>query len=153
MGISGFGMRCSKFDFSDYYEFGKGYLEEIGAVVVRSLLIPQGFCFVALLFIIDWMLLSMHSCIQETPISRPETLVLCYILAFFFSMGSARAGDLPQDVCSQIRFHIRLDMCLTIICGKADVRTALSDIRRVYQSDLQRRPACPTLPSGWSRQI
>ena len=42
-------------------------------------------------------------------------------------------------MCSQTRFHIRLDMCLTIICGKADVRPALSDIRRVYQSDLQHR--------------
>ena len=42
-------------------------------------------------------------------------------------------------MCSQTRIHIRLDMCLTIMCGKADVRPALSDTRRVYQSDLQDR--------------
>lgn len=34
-------------------------------------------------------------------------------------------------------------MCLTIICGKADVRPALSEIRRVYQ---RRSAASPCLP-------
>jgi len=52
-----------------------------------------------------------------------ETWLHGYIFAFLLCVR------LEQVICtgtrSQTRCHIRLDMCLTIICGKADVRPAL----------------------------
>jgi hypothetical protein len=90
---------------------------------------------------------------MKTILLRFETLLHGYILAFFLCLR------LEQVICtgtrSQTRCHIRLDMCLTIICGMADIRPASSLTADVStKGDLQQSP-CSALhyQQGGSRQI
>lgn len=58
-----------------------------------------GFCFDALLF--SWMLSLIAQLHTGNPITMPQTSLLSYIFAFFFSVRTARAGDLHRMLAAK----------------------------------------------------